>query len=449
MMPKVPRGAAWLVRIVVLVVFISVVFLAPLGAGQHTKDPSTITSYAAAMKLARDGTLTIDETITVDLAADRHGIFRIFDTTDPRRDVDHPISEVNVTRDGQPEEATFTAESRGARTLRIGDPNVILDPGEHVYEIHSVTTDVFEPGKEGETLWWWDVVGTGWQMAMEKVHISAVLPTEPLRPPECVQDKDTRCTASVDGTTMTVDIPDGLAPYTPVTVRVPFDSSKVPADGGPASHVGTIVWSIVAFLIAAGVALLLWRETREKTPGLPVLFEPPEGVGPALGVRVLNEERSSDDLQATLFDLGERGIVKLSGSEDQWIIDLLAPTAGASLSEGEGFMLMHLGLADVGDRFTVSHEVDAGERVQQGPLSAAFGCRVRGPSIPDVLGCRLRGHPAGMGGDHRAGGVRRLLPLRQLQPAVAVAGRPVRPVDRLHRHGPRPPRPYGPHRGRS
>ena len=246
--------------------------------------------------------------------------------------------------------------------MRIGDPNVVLDPGEHQYRIVSVTKDVFEPGVRGETLWWWDIVGSGWQMRMDDVTVSVSLPAEPLRAPDCVIGENTPCTATVDGRTMTLDIPGGLDAFTPVTVRLAFDSSVIPANDGPGRW-PEVILAILLSILAAALCVVLYRRTRERPPGMPVLFEPPEGVGPALGVRVLREQRSPDDLKATLFDLGERGVLKLSGSEQEWVIDLLQPADGAPISQGERFMLMHLGLAEAGDRFTVGRDATSGQKI--------------------------------------------------------------------------------------
>ena len=194
---------------------------------------------------------------------------------------------------------------------------------------------MFEPGRSGETLWWWDIVGSGWQMRMDDVAIHGCAAGRAGAGTGVCRGRSHRCTATVDGDTMTVDIPDGLDAFTPVTVRVAFDSSVIPADDGPGRLVEVMI-TIVLAIAAVGLCVVLYRRTRERAPGMPVLFEPPEGVGPALGVRVLREQRSPDDLQATLFDLGERGVLKLSGSEQEWVIDLLQPVEGAASARASG-----------------------------------------------------------------------------------------------------------------
>ena len=52
----------------------------------------------------------------------KHGIFRIFDTADPRRDnVSHPVTVASVERDSRPEPYTHSDATVGTDTIRIGD----------------------------------------------------------------------------------------------------------------------------------------------------------------------------------------------------------------------------------------------------------------------------------------------------------------------------------------
>jgi len=356
---------AWLARVVVAVAIAAVFFLPPVPTGSTGPDTASITTYDAVMDLDREGGLTIDETVTVLMPPAKRGIFRIFDTAAPRRDnVTHPVDVQAVERDGSTERWTEVPSAPGTTSIRIGNESVYLPAGEHTYLIRSATTDVLEPGDDGETWWWWDVVGAGWQMPMAAVDISVALPAVPLRA-ECVQGEDTPCTAAVEGTGLRVRT-GPLEPFTPVTVRVAFDEADVatPVEGGP--DVATIIGSIVAALAAAALAAGLLRATRERTPGLPVLFEPPFMVPPALGVKVLDEDHSGDDLQATLFDLAERGLLRLEGDdEDRWHLHVVADTTERQLHPLERALLNRLGLVHLGDTFTVSKSTASGEVVAE------------------------------------------------------------------------------------
>jgi len=355
---------AWLLRIVVVVGVLGVFFLGPLDTSSTTTDTASITSYDSQMVLSENGDLTIDENLAVEMPSGKRGIFRIFDTADPRREgVDHPVTIESIERDGSPERFEIINGAAGTTTAKIGDANVILVAGQHDYRILSTTTDALEPGEDGETLWWWDVVGQGWQMSMQSVDITAQLPTEPTSA-LCVQGEDTPCTASIEGTTLRVQT-GPLAPFTAVTVKVAFPADALPAPpaGQKSSNTLTIILSILAAAVAAALGLYLYRRTRELDPGFPVLFEPPSSIYPALGVKVLDETNSSADLQATLFDLGERGILQLSGDDDQWSITMVADPSTAPQWPAETALLRALGLTHQGATFVVAGNTSAGETI--------------------------------------------------------------------------------------
>jgi hypothetical protein len=350
----------WFVRVVLVGAVAAVWFLPPVPEQQAT-DTASISTYAAQMDLTREGDLSTVETIGVEMPGGKHGIFRIFDTADPRRDnVSHPVTVATVERDSQPEPYTHSDGTKGTDTIRIGDASVYLEPGAHTYRIVSSTSDVFEPGRPGETLWWWDVVGSGWQMPMAQSSVVVTLPAEPLRA-ECVRGDDQPCTASVEGTSLRVDT-GPLAPFTPVTVRVAFDENDVAAPI-PGAGGSSVLWAMVAGALALALAALLWWRTREREPGFPVLFEPPFMVPPALGVRVLDEKDSEADLQATLFDLAERGVLHLRGGDESWYVELVQPPEGEQLHPLEAGLLNSLGLRQVGDTFVVASTESSGRQV--------------------------------------------------------------------------------------
>jgi uncharacterized membrane protein YgcG len=357
----------WVLRGVLLLGLLGVLFLNPIStSAEQVKDTASITNYESYMVLSKNGDLSTEEVITTNMPANKRGIFRIFDTADPRRSgVEHPVEIQSIARDGQQEPYTIVDGARGTTTARIGDANVILIPGEHTYQIKSSTTGALEPGEEGETLWWWDVVGQGWQMSMESVSITAQLPTKPDRA-ECVQGKDTPCTASIEGSSLRVET-GPLDPFTPVTVRVSFPSDALPPPPAGSNDTGsvvlTIALSVLAGLLAAGLAFYLISKTRETEPGFPVLFEPPEGVFPALGVKVLDETDSSEALQATLFDLAERGLLQLAGDDDTWTVTVIADPAITPQWPAETAMLLAIGLTAQGQSFEVSKSKGSGEQI--------------------------------------------------------------------------------------
>lgn len=354
-------AAAWVLRVLLVAGVAAVWAWGPVSSNAEP-DTASIIRYDAAMDLSAEGDLRSVETIDVQMPGGKRGIFRIFDTDDPRRaNVEHPVEVGPVQRDGATEPWVEVPSARGTTSIRLGDEAVYLTPGPHSYRIVSSTQDVLEPGDDGETLWWWDVIGAGWQMAMDDVSVRVRLPAEPLSA-ECVQGEDTPCTASVEGTSLQVRT-GPLEPFTPVTVRVAFDEDDVATPIAAAPDWSTILPTALAVLVAALAAWWCWRRTREREPGFPVLFEPPFLVPPALGVKVLDETDAPEDLQATLFDLAERGVLRLQGDDDTWYIEVVQPLESEQLYPLEQALLSGLDLHQVGDTFVVASSEGSGRTV--------------------------------------------------------------------------------------
>ena len=85
----------WLVRVLLVAAVAAVWFVPPIPPEQAT-DTASISTYDAAMELSREGELVTVETIAVQMPGGKRGIFRIFDTADPRRvNVTHPGSSIS------------------------------------------------------------------------------------------------------------------------------------------------------------------------------------------------------------------------------------------------------------------------------------------------------------------------------------------------------------------
>ena len=256
---------------------LAVFLLEPLSTLQETDETARITNYAATMDLSADGILRTEEAISVDLPPAKHGIFRIFDTADPRRNgVSHPVTDVSVTRDGQAEPFEWVASARGTENLRIGSPDRFVTMGVNDYVIRSTTTDALEPGRTDETVWWWDVVGSGWQMPMDAVSVWPLCPLTPCGPSACrartprarPRSRGAACVWSPGRWSRSRRSRSGWrSPRTRCRHPRPGAGSRPPPCGrsGPGSWPPP--WGCTSSLA-----------TRERRPGFPVLFEPPQGM---------------------------------------------------------------------------------------------------------------------------------------------------------------------------
>jgi len=385
-----PAVLAWFLRVVVVVAVALVWFVDPLSTQQG--DTATIDRYDATYDLSADGTLFSTETLDVSMPAGKHGIFRIFDTRDERRNgLEHAVSDVTVVRDGASEPYEWVDGPAGTKTLRIGSAGVTLTPGVHRYVITSRTTDTLERGPDGTVRWWWNVVGTGWQMPMGAVAVEVDLPAE-VSKVECVEGSDTSCRVDTSERTLTVET-GPLDPYTPVTLRATFPEGSL-AEPPPDPADNKVLWSLVAAAVGLALGAYFIAATREKTPGFPVLFEPPTGVSPALGAKVLHETDSDDDLQAMLYDLGSDGVVRLDGNDYSWNVNLLVDASDPRVGDLERSVLASLGLTAAGQSFLVAKDPDSGEQIAAARstlrhMVATQATSYLAPSTPGILGSLL------------------------------------------------------------
>ena len=125
-----------------------------------------IQSFDSDVRLARDGELTVTETVRVQAEGSdiRHGIYRDFpltfkDANGAIREVDFSL--IGVERDGKPERYS-TRREHGIIRIYAGDKDTIVSRGEHTY--------VFRYKTGRQVRWFdgkpelnWNVTGNFWR----------------------------------------------------------------------------------------------------------------------------------------------------------------------------------------------------------------------------------------------------------------------------------------------
>lgn len=222
---------------------------------------------------------------------------------------------INVSLDGASEPASLSWETgKRFRVAKIGDPNAFVSPGSHVYRITYRIDGVLSPssvrrGTFGSTspgvdqaaksVFAWSVVAPGWQMRIEKSSVRIQLPTK-TGTVRCTSSRDGAAPCDITGAgTRNIEVSTGaLEARTPVTVRVDLSAAA------PDRH--TLPWTVRQdsifgqSVVLVGIVLVLsvngllisyvWeRRTREDPPGFPVMYEPPDRLGPVQTAYVCDE----------------------------------------------------------------------------------------------------------------------------------------------------------------
>ncbi|HEX6880904.1 MAG TPA: DUF2207 domain-containing protein [Terriglobales bacterium] len=164
------RFRTWLIFILGLAGFLSVA--SSLAAQERFQE--RIESFESAIEVKSDATLRVHEKIRVwsDRVTIRHGIYRDFKNDDASP---QDIRVLSVFRDGAPERSRIETV-RGSRRVRIGDPNVLLESGEHTFEIEYLTDAIVEPTNGGRSRLYWNVTGNQWTFPIGSVTARVALP---------------------------------------------------------------------------------------------------------------------------------------------------------------------------------------------------------------------------------------------------------------------------------
>jgi uncharacterized membrane protein YgcG len=297
-------------------------------------DPATIRDYQAHFRVAADGDLTVTERLTVNFPVPLHGIFRFFDIVDPTashaRRIPHDL---RVTRDGATEPIDLSRRNDGRfRVVRIGSPDRTLD-GQHVYEIRYRIRGAIEPGTTGQkSQFYWNLIPSGWVMNITRSELVVDLPVAASESVRCAVGAGATggCDVAGEGTRRLRVTTGSLDANTPVTVKTGLDLPTPPAgdalpwtprwDGVLGRSV--IATGLVTLLsVLAGAWGWMWRRRSwENDPAFPLVYSPPDGIGPGQGAYILNESVGRDQFVATLLQAAERNAIDLERDEESWTL---------------------------------------------------------------------------------------------------------------------------------
>lgn len=132
-----------------------------------------ITSFTAELALNADGSVDVVETIEVeaDGTVIKHGIFRNIVTSQSA--LQSKLTVTRVERDGVAE--PYAIEPTGdVSRVRIGDADVLIDPGRHTYVLGYHLTNAAIPKGGRLKLLAWQVIGN-WPFAIESAKAAVTL----------------------------------------------------------------------------------------------------------------------------------------------------------------------------------------------------------------------------------------------------------------------------------
>jgi hypothetical protein len=326
----------------------AVLAAAVLARSTARDDGFVIDRFDRAVVVEEDGSLAVTELIEVTFLQPRRGIFRDLEAQGPAGGVVYDLEAVDQGDEGAPWNYAIERTDDGEPRVRIGDADVVLDPGPQTYRLrYRVAGLLFRPeARPDQVQLRLDVPGDGWPTDVVRTQLTVTLPATP---------SDVRCVAgtagtvggcgerSVDGTTVRQQVGE-LAPRETATVAIELPAAALGAasDRLPVVQIPELehreklaslgvplvpATLLLLLLLAAPAAVLeavragkVYRDVvtdaqlhDRVTPTAE--FEPPDGLAPAELAAVCQRSIGGEELLATLIDLEVRGVVATEASQ--------------------------------------------------------------------------------------------------------------------------------------
>ena len=334
-----------------------ILFVSLLSHGVTHSD-ERILSYHSDISVARDATMTVDETIRVraEGLSIRRGIYRDFPTdyTDQygnRFVVDFVV--LSVTRDGSSEAWHTEKRANGVRVY-AGSANALLPNGEYSYTIRYHTNRQIGYFEDHDELYW-NVTGNGWDFPIDVASATVRLPGSVAardiamegymgRFGETGQEytvevsrgeariRTSRGLASREGLTLVASWPKGVVAEPDWLDRLGYLLKD---------NLGLLL-ALITLLVSALYLYLAWsRYGRDPSAGVIFAhYEPPEGYSPASARYISKMGYDSKALSAAVINLAVKGHLSIAQDDDDY--SLLKESSTEELAPGES--ILHLKL---------------------------------------------------------------------------------------------------------
>jgi uncharacterized membrane protein YgcG len=303
---------------------IALVFAAPAFAAEQ------INRFDVLVVVETSGDVVVTETINVTAEGNQiqRGIFRdlprYFEGQGERYEFRYRI--LAVTRDGDEEEYETETEENAYR-VRIGDPDVYIENGKHVYELRYRVSNQVRYFESYDEIYW-NATGNYWAFPIVQARAIIQLPSGAVVTQSAgytgkVGEAGSAFRYEAQGDRHNFETTRSLQPGEGLTVAIGFEKGLI--DPPAAADQGALWWQrngALAILVASlgGLFLFLYRSWdrvgRDPAKG-PVFprYEAPSGLSPA-GVhhvyyRALNGNRA---LIATLINLAIKGRLTIDAS---------------------------------------------------------------------------------------------------------------------------------------
>lgn len=335
--------------------------------------------YDSDIKVAKNGTLTVTETIRVYAEGNqiRRGIYRDFPLTfadADGRELQVGFEILSVERDGKPEPYHTENIRRGVR-IYFGSADVLLDPGYHDYRLTYETTRQIRFFDSYDELFW-NVTGTEWAFPIREATATVTLP-EGVKAEELTYftgplgatDKNARAENRGNRATFETTRPLGVMEGLTIGVKMPAGSITKPTAAEERmlffQDNKSLFLAFGGLILVVGYYLWAWLSVGRDPPAGVVVprWDAPEGMSPAL-VNYIDEKGFGGQgwtaVSASFLNLAVKGLVELKDLKNSITVTRTAKPIEAPLPTGEATLMSSLRAE--GSLFVI--EKSNGKRVQ-------------------------------------------------------------------------------------
>ena len=302
------------------------------GPPSSFSDPSDtserITGFTSDIVVARNGVLTVTETIAVHATGDQihHGIYRDFPTLYDDLHGQHVhvrFDVVSVTMDGQQAHYATESISNGVR-VKIGDADTTVEPGNHIYVLNYITARQIGFFDKYDELYW-NVTGNGWIFPIDRASATIHLP----KGAKILQSAFYTGTQGADGHLAISDQPSGDSIHFVTTNRLGTNEGLTVAVGfakgaiAPPSaeemrrnfiidNAGAIVAVLGALVLAIFYLAAWWHHGRDPKRGTIIpLFSAPAGLSPEAVRYIHKMAYDRKAFAAALINMAVKGAITI------------------------------------------------------------------------------------------------------------------------------------------
>jgi uncharacterized membrane protein YgcG len=315
---------------------VSLLAFSPHSRAQTEK----IVDFHSDITLQDDSTLQVTETITVMAAGNqiRHGIFREF-PTDYRDAFNNRyvvgFQMFSATRDSVDEPFRVQDYTNGKR-IYLGNPNVTVPRGRHLYSITYTTNRQLGFFKDHDELFW-NVTGLGWGFpilhASATVHLPSAIPSGEVKLSGFTGpqgSRESQLTSTAEDSAFQFETTRALGPHQGLTILLSWPKGYIAAPTFAQKLEFFFRDNRDALLLTSGFLVLIlyyitaWSAVgRDPAPGIIMAFyEPPQNLSPAAMRYLLRMGFDNKTFAAAILDMAVRGFLTIKEQAGSYTLSL-------------------------------------------------------------------------------------------------------------------------------